>query len=324
MRRIYWILFIVAVLLLLTFVFVQRERLTGMSTEQSQKTKFLGNIWGESREPPRFSEYWDQVTPENAGKWGGVERVRDEMRWRTLDAVYNYAKERGIPFKMHTLVWGNQQPTWIAELPPEEQLAEVEEWFAAVAARYPDIDLIDVVNEPLHDPPPYKEALGGEGATGWDWVITAFELARKHFPNSTLLVNEYGIINDPRTARKYVELIKLLQERGLVDGIGIQCHAFSMDTVSVTTMQEVLSILDETGLPIYVSELDIRGNDQIQLRRYQEKFPVLWEHPSVAGVTLWGYIQYQMWMEEAHLLNDDGTERPALTWLMTYTGRRKE
>lgn len=324
MRRIYWIPFIVVVLLLLTFVFMQRERLTGMSTEQPRKTKFLGNIWGGSREPPRFSEYWDQVTPENAGKWGSVERVRDEMRWRTLDAVYNYAKERGIPFKMHTLVWGNQQPTWIAKLPPEEQLAEVEEWFAAVAARYPDIDLIDVVNEPLHDPPPYKKALGGEGATGWDWVITAFELARKHFPNSTLLVNEYGIINDPRTAREYVELIKLLQERGLVDGIGIQCHAFSMDTVSVTTMQEVLSILDETGLPIYVSELDIRGDDQTQLRRYQEKFPVLWEHPSVAGVTLWGYIQYQMWMEDAHLLNDDGTERPALTWLMTYTGRRKE
>lgn len=288
------------------------------------RVKFLGNIWGGNREPERFSEYWDQVTPENAGKWGSVERVRDTMRWSTLDAIYQYAEQRGIPFKLHTLVWGNQQPLWIAELPPEEQLAEVEEWFAALAERYPNIALIDVVNEPLHDPPSYKEGLGGDGETGWDWVIKAFELARQYFPNSKLLVNEYGIINDPSEARKYVELISLLQERGLIDGIGIQCHAFSMDTVSVSTMEHVLGVLAETGLPIYVSELDIRGDDQAQLERYQKKFPVLWDHPSVAGVTLWGYIQWQMWMEDAHLLNDDGTERPALTWLMEYTGRRSE
>jgi hypothetical protein len=28
--------------------------------------------------------------------------------------------------------------------------------------RYPDTQLIDVVNEPLHDPPHYKKALGGD------------------------------------------------------------------------------------------------------------------------------------------------------------------
>ena len=62
---------------------------------------------------------------------------------------------------MHTLVWGNQQPGWIEALPPAEQLTEIEEWFAAVAARYPDIDFIDVVNEPLHDPPDGE----GDGTT---------------------------------------------------------------------------------------------------------------------------------------------------------------
>jgi len=289
----------------------------------SRPAKFLGNIWRGNTEPARFGEYWDQVTPENAGKWGSVERVRDQMKWDTLDAIYRYARARGIPFKMHTLVWGNQQPLWITKLPLDEQRAEVEEWFVAVATRYPDIDLIDVVNEPFHAPPPYIEALGGEGATGWDWVIRAFEMARKYFPHSKLLLNEYGVINDPDLARKYVALIRLLQERKLVDGIGIQCHAFEMDEVSVDTMRETLHILSETGLPIYVSELDIRGDDQTQLQRYQEKFPILWEHPQVAGITLWGYIQYQMWMQNAYLLNDDGTERPALTWLMIYTGRRK-
>ena len=50
---------------------------------------------------------------------------------------------------------------------PRNSCEEIQEWFAAVAARYPDIDFIDVVNEPLHDPPDgpgngnYIDALGG-------------------------------------------------------------------------------------------------------------------------------------------------------------------
>ena len=46
-------------------------------------------------------------------------------------------KANGFPFKMHVLIWGNQQPAWIESLPPAEQLEEIDEWFAAVAARYP-------------------------------------------------------------------------------------------------------------------------------------------------------------------------------------------
>ena len=37
-----------------------------------------------------------------------------------------------------------------ARATPAEQLEEIDEWMAAIAERYPDIDQIDVVNEPLH------------------------------------------------------------------------------------------------------------------------------------------------------------------------------
>lgn len=280
--------------------------------------KFLGNIFRGYTEPPKFAEYWNQVTPENAGKWGSIALSQDLWFWGLLDAIYEYAIQHGFIFKFHTLIWGQQQPLWLLNLSPDDQRVEIEKWFAAIAARYPAIDLIDVVNEPLHSPPFYKEALGGEGATGWDWVITAFELARKYFPNSKLLINDYGVIASPQEAQRLVELVELLRKRNLIDGIGIQCHAFEMDYVDVATMSKSLEILASPGLPIYVSELDITGDDQTQLRRYQEKFPILWEHPSVAGITLWGYVQGQMWVENAYLLRADGTERPALTWLMQY------
>src|SRR6185503_15698866 len=107
------------------------------------KEKFLGDAYS-SPQATSFTAYWNQVTPENGGKWGSVEGTRDVMNWNDLDAAYNVAKTNGFPFKFHTLIWGNQQPAWIETLAPTEQLAEINQWFDAVAARYPGLDFIDV------------------------------------------------------------------------------------------------------------------------------------------------------------------------------------
>ncbi len=290
------------------------------------KSKFLGNVYS-SRQEPDFAEYWNQVTPENAGKWGSAEPSRDQMNWEPLDAAYRLAKENSFPFKLHALIWGNQQPAWMEDLPTQEQREEIEEWFAALAERYPEVDQIDVVNEPLNDPPDrpgqgggnYIQALGGKGASGWDWVLNAFSLAREHFPDAELLINEYNIVNKPEDAQRYLDLVNLLQTRDLIDGIGVQAHAFST-RAGMDTVQANLDLLASANLPVYVTELDIDGpSDAEQLTDYQRIFPVFWEHPSVAGITCWGW-RPGMWRtrEKAFLVNADGTERPALSWLREY------
>ena len=55
------------------------------------------------------------------------------------------------------------------------------EWLSAAAQRYPGVELIDVVNEPLHETPAVAAALGGSGSTGWDWVVEGFRLAGYRF-----------------------------------------------------------------------------------------------------------------------------------------------
>jgi endo-1,4-beta-xylanase len=290
--------------------------------------KYLGGVHSPAQ-LPNFTSYFNQVTPENAGKWGSVEGTRDVMAWDGLDAAYAFAKENGFPFKMHTLIWGNQQPAWIETLPPDEQLEEIEEWYAAVAERYPDIDQIEVVNEPLHDPPTspgngggnYAEALGGAGATGWDWIITSFRMARQYFPTSQLLLNDYSIINNPDDVIRYKEIVALLQADGLIDGVGEQGHAFSTGG-DVAVMAESLDSLAELGLPLYITELDIDGpTDEVQLADFQRLFPLFWEHPAVAGVTIWGYLPgHWRTTQGAFLALAGGTERPALTWLREYLG----
>lgn len=278
--------------------------------------KFLGNVM-RARLDVDFQAYWNQVTPEDAGKWLSVEAVRGTMVWSVLDLFYDYARARGLPVKQHAFVWGQQEPRWVAGLPPEEQREEVDEWMRLFAERYPDTAFVDVVNEPVHAPPSYAEALGGDGETGWDWVIWAFERARVHMPDAVLLINEYNILCCARDRAEYLEVVRVLHERGLVDGVGVQGH--SLEQVSAETIQAALDEVAALGLPIYVSELDlVARDDDAQLAMYQRVFPVLWEHPAVAGVTLWGYRAGQIWRNNAHLIDWFDEERPALAWLRAY------
>lgn len=280
------------------------------------KCKFLGSIIA-GAVPSDFGQYWNQVTPENGGKWGSVEATRDVMDWSALDIAYNHAKDNGLPFKQHTFVWGQQQPAWIDALSVAEQEAEVDEWIKAFCERYPETDFIDVVNEPLHAVPGYAAALGGSGLSGWEWVVWTFEKARQHCPNAKLALNDYNIINNDAATATYLNIVNLLKDKGLIDIVGEQGHF--LETTPSATIKKNLDRLHAAGLPIHISEYDVNlADDQAQNQKYQEQFPMLWEHPGVQGITLWGYKQNQIWREDAYLIRSDGTVRPALTWLAGY------
>jgi GH35 family endo-1,4-beta-xylanase len=280
--------------------------------------KFFGTATSTAADYTNLLRYFDQITPGNAGKWGSVEAVQGQMNWTDLDTAYNFAKSNNLPFKYHNLVWGQQQPSWITSLSTADQLTAIDNWMAAVAARYPALDMIDVVNEPMHSPPPYMAALGGSGTTGWDWVITAFEMARKHFPNSQLLLNDYEVLALPSFTQEYLTIINLLNTRGLIDGIGEQGHFYERSP-NLSVLQTNLNSLAATGLPIYISELDLNfANDAQQAVRMSQLFPIFWSNASVVGVTHWGYLQGNTWQPNAYLVRSDGSLRPALTWLQCY------
>ena len=258
--------------------------------------KWLGNI--NLFTQPTFTQYWNQVTPENAGKWGsaaGTTRTAP-MRWTQLDQAYNFAQANGFPFNFHVLLWGNQQPTWMATLPPEEQLAEINKWFAAVAARYPNIEWLQVVNEPTWDPPDgsvpknagsnfassgnYVQALGGANGTdgtGYDWILNAFRLAKQHFPKTKLMLNDVAITGMTAATDEYLKIINILKHENLIDVIGLQAHAFEFipnnpnvpsipghpyePVEDMAVHKANLERLAAAGVPIQITELDLDGFD---------------------------------------------------------------
>lgn len=284
------------------------------------KGKYLGNIVA-GYVPSNYTQLWNGVTAENGSKWGHIERNRDQMNWTDSDRAYNLAMTNGYEFRYHAIAWGSQYPTWIENLSSAEFKEELEEYMIAIKNRYPNIHQIDVLNENLrtHAPgtPIFREKLGGAGTSGYDWIVWIFEKARLHFPNSKLIINDYGLENDQSAIREQLQVIEVLKARNLIDGFGTQAHEFNINNLTAAQLKSSLDLMATSGLPIYVTELDISGDDNTQKERYERLFPVYWNHPSVAGISIWGYVFGETWKDGTGLINN-GQDRPAMTWLRQY------
>jgi endo-1,4-beta-xylanase len=282
--------------------------------------KFVGNITtGNSVDTGgmKFAKYWDQITPENAGKWGSVQSsTTSAFNWSTLDAIYSYTETNHIIFKQHTFVWGSQQPRGT---PTRDQ---VEAWMQAFCERYPNTRLIDVVNEPPpHTTPNYTANLGAGESGQWGWITAAFKLARKHCGNAVLIMNDYNNIEYGDQENHFIDIVKQIKAAGApIDAVGAQSHA--LRTMAASQLQTNLTkMANDTGLPIYITEYDIgEANDQTQLKTYQAQFPIFLNMEAVHGVTVWGWIDGRTWVSNTGLVK--GTQpRAAMTWLMQELGR---
>lgn len=284
--------------------------------------KFLGNIASDQRVPSDFSGYWNQVTPESCGSWYAIEWQRGVRNWSCLDSVDAYARRQGIHWTFHSLVISGSYPAWMASLAPESLKVAFDAWMAAAAARYPEVSMVEVVCEghPRHLPPqPLVSALGGKGATGRDWIVEAFRMARRHFPKATLILSDYDILEDDSTHHWFLETARtLLREKAPLDAIGCEpSRAYQTPSEVLKARLDVLA--DTIGLPIYITQYDVPlNNDSAQAAVFARQFPLFYEHPAVKGVTLWGYVKGKTFREGSWLIGPEGQERPALTWLRDY------
>ena len=283
-------------------------------------SKFVGNITTRRQVRSDFTQYWDQITPENEGKWGSVQPSEGTFNWSALDAIYQFAQTNHVVFKEHCFVWGSQQPTWVNN---DNGESAVKNWIQSFCARYPNTPFIDVVNEPPpHTTPAYKDAIGGDGTSGWDWIVNAFQWAREACPNAILILNDFDNAENSGDAQHTIDIVNTIKKAGApIDAVGCQAHGAY--TVAAATLKvNIDRIALETGLPVYVTEYDINlADDEQQRAVMQEQFTMFWNNPNIKGITLWGYIYGQTWMANTGLMQSDGAMRPAMSWLQSFLGR---
>jgi endo-1,4-beta-xylanase len=286
--------------------------------------KFAGNIDTRGSIRSDFAGYWDQFSPENAGKWGSVQpNSQTQFNWTSLDAMYKYANEHNIIFKQHNFIWGSQQPSWTNNLTSETGPAAVQNWMNAFCERYPNTRLIDVVNEPPpHTTPKYLNAIGGSGSSGWDWIANAFKWARAACPNSILILNDYNNVEQAGDVQHTIDIVNAIKKAGApIDAVGCQTHGAS-NMSSSALKSNIDKLASSTGLPVYITEYDLNiSDDAKQASVLKDQFTMFWQNENVKGVTYWGYVVGSTWVSNSGLIQSSGTERPAMTWLMEFLGR---
>ena len=318
--------------------------------------KFIGNITQSGTAPgpnDQFTQLWNQATAENGCKWGSVEGTRGRYNWGACDAAYNWAKNNGGHFKFHALVWGSQYPGWLNGLSVDETRKAITAWFDAVKEHYPEIEMIDVVNEAIRTGnnsyhSPYGKnnniipALGGDNGGNYQFVTTAFKMARERWPKAILIYNDYNTVQWNKD--QGIQLIQTIKKNGApVDAYGLQAHDMMSQgggqggtggggvCLNINTLKSITKeIWDKTQTPMFISEYDIATtDDNIQKQCYSEQISHFMENEHVAGITLWGYVYGHTWLDcngkapGCSGILKDGKDRAALAWLRDYLKTNK-
>ncbi|MCQ2188506.1 MAG: endo-1,4-beta-xylanase [Paludibacteraceae bacterium] len=322
---------------------------------KDNKCKFLGNITTRGQIQPnvgglKYEALWDQLTCENESKWGSIVNCKvssaqegiQKWNWKSADSHYNWCKQNGVMFKFHALLWTSQWPTCLASCSPAELKQQVEYWFDAVAIKYPDLAVIDVVNEAIKGHAEgteggkssleFKKLLSqalGNSTDPYDykWIAEAFRMARKRFPNTVLIYNDYNTFTWQKD--DFINLVSSLVQQGApIDAYGHQSHdlddyykSFQINNFG-NTLKEIHNGITQKGgreLQCYITEYDIsQGNDQTFETIMDKTFKPMWEADFVSGITIWGFVNGATWRDNTGLVTSSGSDRSGMKWLKNY------
>ncbi len=243
--------------------------------------------------------------------------------------ILDYAKEKGIPLRGHTLVWHSQTPRWFftvgysdaANAPfvsKELMLKRLENYIKQVLeymdTNYPGLIYAwDVVNEAVN---PGDGEEGGYRSKdsywyqviGPEFVEKAFEYARKYAkPDVKLFYNDFNT----EESAKVLSIVKLaegLKAKGLIDGIGLQTH-ITVDSPSLIDIETSIRKYGELGLELQITELDMGMTEYTeeaylrQARRYKRLFTMLKNldetgTANITNVTFWGLSDDISWLSK--------------------------
>ena len=306
-------------------------------------SKFVGNITTRGQVRSDFGQYWNQITAENECKWQSIEgNSRGNRNFNGCKAAFNWAKQNGGYFKFHALLWGSQYPGWLENLSVDETKKAITDWFDAVKKEFPELDMIDVVNEAIRtgnnqyhsNYPKTKiiQAMGGDNNGDYAFITNAFKMARERWPDAVLIYNDYNTVQWQKN--EGIQLIQTIKKNGApVDAYGLQAHDMQVggggnngtgangSCLPLNTLKSAIEeIWNKTQIPMFISEYDIASyDDQDQKNCYEQQISYFMENEHIAGITIWGYIYGSTWTDGGNSgIIKNGQDRPAMTWLKSY------
>lgn len=297
------------------------------------------------------------VVGENAMKWDGLQAVRGTFTFAGADAMVNFAQQNDMIVRGHTFVW-HQQSGFAATMPAQATVQATRDTMFKVMKTHittvmthfkGKIHEWDIVNEAVA-----RDSAGMRLGTGtsssfwslrtdaanhdWDFVDSAYTYARLADPAAFLVYNDYDCEGMGKKSNLVFTLVSRLKAKGLIDGVGLQCHFYvpgtstgSNGAFSASEMAANLKRLAELGLRISLTEIDFRvptpptsAHLAAQRDAYETLLGICLANPNCKNFFLWGLNDGSSWIpgqyagQGAPLLFDDGfNPKPAYTGLQT-------
>jgi hypothetical protein len=134
---------------------------------------------------------WD-----NVATWGYGNDLGHWYEWEPVQGQFQsvYIQHQTTlagTYELQTVIWGypdgqgptQNEPFWLASLPPSQQVQEYINALQWLEATLPKGTKVNLIAEPTHtNMSTVVQALGGTGATGEDGFIQAVKLARQYMP----------------------------------------------------------------------------------------------------------------------------------------------
>jgi GH35 family endo-1,4-beta-xylanase len=275
---------------------------------------------------------FNQLVPENAGKWSGNETSRDNVNMSTNDAIVAFAKGNGMRFRQHNLLWSNDagSPGWVntlisqaiggSQAAKDDLLAEINERIGYYvgdgvgADRADDYYELDVLNEGLHEAE-FRTIFGDAGlASIFNNVAAAATAAGS---NAKLYINEFNLLqfsdnpaipgfaadNYANWFREHGEAIE--NAGGQVDGYGVQYYALldananTNSPHSPARMQQVFQNLSLTGKPFALTEFGVQNSGSpggtVAANTLEDTMRMVFGSPSATTFNMWGFWTGAIW-----------------------------
>ena len=223
-------------------------------------TEVTGNMINNSTITNLAGQQSDMVTPGNEMKWDTTEPSNGSYNFGPGDAVVSFAKAHGMRVRGHNLVWQNQLPSWVSNLPLNQVQQAMESHITTEASHYKgEVYAWDVVNEPFNGDGSFVSDVFYR-AMGSGYIADALRTAHAADPSAQLYLNDYSIEGENAKSNAMYSLVQSLLAQGVpINGVGFESHFIlgQVPSSMLANMQRFAAM----GVNVAVTELD----DRIQL-----------------------------------------------------------
>jgi endo-1,4-beta-xylanase len=272
-----------------------------------------------------ITRHFSSLTAENSMKFGNIHPQEDKWDCDETDFITDYAKQKGLSYRGHTILWHNQTATWPfvdgnEPVSKNKLFKRLEDHIAIISQRYNDITYAwDVLNEVIDTD---KGDENGFRLSEWykiggrEIYEFAFKKMREACPKAKLFYNDYNNESGQKFETTLVFLRSLLDAGIPVDGVGIQGHWY-YNFPDEKTLRTAIESYSALGLEIEFTEVDYSAyqwsearessqffssmpEDRVkqQTQRYIELFSIASEYKAVKNITTWGVADNHNWLDD--------------------------